>query len=150
MREKLIFSMGHSTRKFEEFINIIKKYSIKNVVDVRRFPGSRKFPHFAREFMEKKLSEEGINYFWLGEFLGGKRKGEKGKLWSGYLKHMETVEFKKGLETLVEISEKDRTLFLCAERMVFKCHRRFIAKKLIERGFKVIDIVDEKKEIILK
>ena len=63
---------------------------------------------------------------------------------------METDEFKKGIEKLITMAEKLPTVFFCAEKLFFKCHRKFIAKKLTERGFRVIDIIDERKEIQIK
>jgi|Deesub1362B_J571_1020462.scaffolds.fasta_scaffold00085_61 uncharacterized protein (DUF488 family) len=150
MSEKVVFSMGHSTRDFKDFVFLLKKYYIKNAVDIRRYPFSRKFPHFNRDFLEDNLKRNGINYLWLGELLGGRRKSGKGKLWSGYLKHMQTEDFKKGIEKIEELIKKGNTVFFCAEKLFFKCHRKFIARKFIEKGYSVIDIVDDKRELKIK
>ncbi len=150
MSGKVVFSMGHSTRNLKNFVSLLKKYSIRNAVDVRRYPFSRKFPHFNKDFLKNNLKRNGINYLWLGELLGGRRKGEKGKLWSGYLKHMQTKEFKKGIKEIEKLIKKGNTIFFCAEKLFFKCHRKFIARKFIEKGYNVIDIVDESRDLKLK
>ncbi len=67
-----LFTIGHSNRSFDEFLSLLKKFQIETIVDIRRFPSSRKFPHFNREMLQKLLSEQGIEYLWL-EALGGRR-----------------------------------------------------------------------------
>lgn len=150
MSEKRVFSAGHSNRSLDDFIEILKNYNIKNAVDVRRFPSSRKFPHFNKDHIEKKLKENGINYIWLGEFLGGKRKGKSNIPFGSYVEYMKTKNFEEGIEKLLEIQKTGKTIFFCAERFFWKCHRKFIARKLKEKGLEVIDILEKGKEFIIK
>lgn len=134
----MIYTIGHSTRKWEEFVKILKVYKIKAIADVRHFPSSKKFPWFCKENMEKALEKEDIKYFWIEE-LGGYRKG-------GYINHMKTEEFTKGIEKLLEITEKEENLaILCAELLWWRCHRRFISDFLVKKGIRVVHIWDENK-----
>ncbi len=133
---KEIYTIGTSTRSLEEFIEILKNYKIKIAVDVRSFPKSRRFPYFNKEELSKSLESRGIKYVYLGKELGGFRKG-------GYEKHMETDEFKKGIEILENLAQKEKTVFFCCEKLYFKCHRRFISLALLQKGWKVYHIIDK-------
>jgi len=128
-----IFSFGHSTRKLEDFIAILKKNRVELVADVRRFPGSRKYPWFCRESLETSLKDNGIGYIWLGESLGGFRKG-------GYEAHTETGEFREGIEKLESLALANRVSFMCAEAFEGRCHRKHIARELEKRGWQVVRI----------
>jgi len=129
---KLIFTVGHSNRNLDEFTALLKEHGVQCVIDVRRFPRS-KFSHFNRENLELALREVGICYKYLGDLLGGFRKG-------GYEAYMKSSEFQKGLEVLSGMCENARCAIMCAERLYFKCHRRFIAKVLEEMGWKAIHL----------
>ncbi|MEM5828483.1 MAG: DUF488 domain-containing protein [Candidatus Aenigmatarchaeota archaeon] len=122
--KRIVFTIGHSNRKIEEFIELLKKHSVKILVDIRRFPSSRKFPWFNKDSLRDILKEYGIEYIHLEE-LGGYREG-------GYENYMKTEEFKKGFKKLIELINKDIVCIMCAERFYWKCHRRFIIKKLKE------------------
>ncbi len=130
MEKGNIYDIGHSTRSKEVFISILKKRSIELVVDVRRFPRSRKFPHFDMEVMRDYLSKEGIDYIWMGEKLGGFRKG-------GYEEWSKTASFAQCIEELEKLSLKKKTVILCAEGFYMRCHRRFILEKMTKSGWKV-------------
>ncbi len=133
-----VYTVGHSNRSLGEFLRILKLYGISVIIDVRRWPRSRVVPWFCREVLENALHKEGIGYIWLGELLGGYRPG-------GYVKYMESEAFRRGLEQLVEIVNRVEQGFpaiMCRERLWFKCHRRFIADKLVELGYEVIHIID--------
>lgn len=132
---KKIFTVGTSDNSLADFIAILKNYRIKIAIDVRSFPVSKRFPHFNREQISKALEEVGIKYFYFGKQLGGFRKG-------GYEKYMETEEFQRGIEELENVVNDDIAVIFCCERLFFKCHRRFIAKVLEQRGWKVYHIVD--------
>lgn len=134
---KEIFTIGHSTRKLEEFLEILKKFKIEVLVDVRHFPNSRHNPQFNKEVLEKKLQKEGIKYYWL-EKLGGFREG-------GYLSYTQTKNFEEGLNELIEIAKGKLTAIMCAEILWFKCHRKYIADKLKERGIEVLHIFNKEK-----
>ena len=138
----LVWTLGTSNRSLEDFIEKIKSYRIGVVVDVRRFPRSR-FSYFCREELEGVLEGVGVRYLYLGDRLGGYREG-------GYIKHMESEDFREGLSILEDVSRRERALILCSERFPWRCHRRFIASELEGRGFRVIHIIDKGKEWIRK
>jgi uncharacterized protein (DUF488 family) len=128
MNLSVIWDIGHSTRKLEDFLKILKKNNIELLVDVRRFPSSKKFPHFNKENLEIELKKMGIEYLWLGEKLGGFRKG-------GYEKWMESDEFREGFQILKEKASKFKTAIMCAESYFMRCHRRFILELIRKNGW---------------
>ncbi|MEM4389035.1 MAG: DUF488 domain-containing protein [Candidatus Micrarchaeia archaeon] len=133
-----IWSIGHSTRSIVELIELLKHYGIEVVADVRRFPISRKFPWFARKSLSQILPANGINYIWLGEELGGFRKG-------GYEAFAETGEFATAVAELANLAKKKRVAVLCAEKLWWRCHRRYIANALAQQGWEVVHIFDKKR-----
>lgn len=132
-----IYSAGTSTRSETEFIELMKTYGIKTLADVRRFPTS-KLEHFRRENLEVYLKRESITYVYLGDELGGYRKG-------GYEAHLLTEEFMQGLKKLERLALNEPTVFVCAERLPWRCHRRFIGNALRNRGWEVIHIIEKDK-----
>lgn len=130
----LIYSIGHSNRDLSQFISVLKKYRIKLVIDVRRFPTS-KFDRFKKENLERILRENNIEYKHLPS-LGGYR--------GGYQKYMTTREWKNSYLRLKEFATQLTTVFMCAERYPFRCHRRQIAKRLKSEGWRVIHILNDK------
>lgn len=129
-----IYTIGHSTLRGEEFLALLREFSIKIVADVRRFPTSKKHPQFARRALEAELARAGIRYVGLGEELGGYRKG-------GYEAHMKTAAFASGVRGLLELGGAGRIAVLCAERDPQRCHRRFLAAYLVQRGVRVVHIL---------
>lgn len=125
-----IWDIGHSTRTEKDFITLLHKNRIEAVVDVRRFPSSKKFPHFGKEHLTKVLKKNSIDYLWLGEKLGGFRKG-------GYENWINTDEFASGIYELEEKAHEKRTAFMCAEADFARCHRKFIIKSLELKGWNV-------------
>ncbi len=134
---KRIYSIGTSTRSIDEFFSLLRAYGIETVVDVRRFPTSR-FEHFSRDRFAKSLRECGLRYIYLGTELGGYRRG-------GYEKYLSTDTYREGLSKLMEIGSCSVTTFLCAERLPWRCHRRWIGNSLMGKGWEIIHIVDEKR-----
>jgi uncharacterized protein (DUF488 family) len=141
-RESQIFTIGHSTRNLDEFVEIIRCYSVSVLVDVRHFPRSRRNPQFNKNNLEIKVPESGIQYFWIEE-LGGFRPG-------GYEKYMDSEDFKSGLDKFMNIAEQKRTTIMCAELLWFGCHRGSIASLLTKAGWDVIHIFDKKRAQIHK
>jgi len=148
-----IWSIGHSTRRIDEFISLLKENQIKLLVDVRTFPGSKRYPHFNREALAKSLNAHGIRYEHFPE-LGGKRKSRpdsRNTAWRnasfrGYADYMETERFQKGIERLLEIaSEAGATAIMCAEAVWWRCHRSLIADYLKARGVEVLHILSANK-----
>jgi uncharacterized protein (DUF488 family) len=134
---KRIYSIGTSTRSLDEFISLLRTYGIETVADVRSFPSSR-FEHFRKDRFEKSLGESGFRYVYLGTELGGYRKGS-------YEKYLSTSNYREGLSKLMEIGSSSVTTFLCAERLPWRCHRRWIGESLMWAGWEVIHIINEKR-----
>lgn len=134
---KRIYTLGTSRRTEEDFIEILLAYNIRSLIDIRRFPKS-KIIHFTRESLEKAIEREGIEYHFLGNELGGFRKG-------GYEAYTMTEDFKKGLQRLEEIASLKTSVIICAERFPWKCHRRWVARELRKRGWEIDHIIDKGK-----
>ena len=134
MEEKLrIWTIGHSNRSIDTFLELLGEHGTQVLVDVRSFPTS-KIEHFKREELEKWLPEHRIEYVWLGKELGGYRRG-------GYKRHMRTKLFREGVKQLLEIAEAERACIMCMEVNPKYCHRRFISAHLERKGVKVIHII---------
>lgn len=134
---KEIWDVGHSTLSFSAFGELLQKHRIECLADVRRFPTSRKSPHFCQEELRTKLSLLGIDYCWFGPSLGGYRRG-------GYESWMGSPEFEQGLEALEKLATQKRVAVMCAEKYFGRCHRRFILDLLANRGWKVNHIIQER------
>lgn len=130
------FSLGHGARPPEAFYRVLEAWGIRRLVDVRRFPRSRRHPHFSRDALERDCAQHEIEYVWMGDLLGGFRTG-------GYEAHLATGEFARGIERLEALARAGPTAFLCAERDPGRCHRRFIARELERRGWEVAHVIDE-------
>jgi uncharacterized protein (DUF488 family) len=143
-----VWTIGHSTRSLEEFLELLTENGIEAVADVRRYPGSRRWPHFAREPLEIALESRGLQYLWLPE-LGGRRTPKadspntawRSAAFRGYADYMETEEFAEGLGRLVNLASGLRTSIMCAESLWWRCHRGLIADVLRWLGFEVIHIL---------
>lgn len=136
------YTLGTDRRTEEDFVEILNSYGIGAVVDVRRFPKS-KIEIFSRENLERIIINNGMEYHFLGNELGGMRRG-------GYDEYTKTEDFMKGIDKLLEIINnafrKDHgCLILCAERFPWKCHRRYISRELKRRGVKTVHIIDKGK-----
>lgn len=130
------YSLGTSSRSKEEFAALLQSHGTELVIDVRRFPTSR-FKHFQQAELTKLLKALHIDYLHLGEQLGGYRKG-------GYQAFTTTPQFKQGIKTIKETARHKRSVILCAERLPWRCHRRFITSELEKRGWHTAHIIDEK------
>ncbi len=137
-----IWTIGHSNRSKEEFLNLLREHSIEVLADIRSFPTS-KIEHFKKENLEKWLPENGVEYVWLGKELGGYRKG-------GYKRHMRTKLFREGVQKLLEIAKRKRTCMMCMEKNPKYCHRRFLSAYLERKGVEVIHIIEKGQASILK
>lgn len=148
-----LWTIGHSTRKIDHFISLVEENGIKLVVDVRSFPGSRRYPQFNKEALADSLGQHGIRYEHFAN-LGGRRKPKhtsrnvawRNASFRGYADYMETEEFQKGIERLVDLtSEVGPAAIMCAEAVWWRCHRALISDYLKARGIEVIHIVDSNK-----
>lgn len=142
-----IYTIGHSTRTLDELIRLLRESGVERLADIRRFPGSRRFPHFSRESLAKALPEEGIEYVHMPE-LGGRRKevpnspntALRNGQFRGYADHMATAEFRDGIDRLL-ITEK-AVAIMCAEAVPWRCHRNFVSDELVRRGHEVLHILN--------
>ena len=143
-----VWTIGHSTRPLEGFLELLIANRIEAVADVRRYPGSRRWPHFAREPLSLALERRGLLYTWLPE-LGGRRRptsdspntGWRSEAFRGYADYMATEAFAEGLDRLVNLACGLRTSILCAESLWWRCHRGLIADVLRWLGFDVLHIM---------
>jgi len=127
-----IFTIGHSTHSLDELLELLMRYEIEEVVDIRSHPGSRHHPHFNRPVLQKAVETAGMEYRWAGEYLGGRPRGQKEtEGWSeGDVEHaLRKDRFRQGLERLVELATLKRTAILCAEEDPSHCHRSFLVAR---------------------
>jgi uncharacterized protein (DUF488 family) len=144
-----VWTIGHSTRTLEEFTDLLRTYRVEAIADVRRFPGSRRYPHFASEALADSLPTCGITYQWMPK-LGGRRKvqlGSPNTAWrnasfQGYADYTATDEFAEGVHALLALATQRRTAMMCAEAVWWRCHRSLVADVLKLRGIEVIHIMD--------
>jgi uncharacterized protein (DUF488 family) len=143
-----LWTIGHSTQSLDQFLELLAAHKIEAIADVRRYPGSRRWPHFAREPLAESLALRGIGYEWLPE-LGGRREplpdsrntGWRNAAFRGYADYMATEEFSQGLERLVTLAGGLRTAIMCAEAVWWRCHRGLIADALRCSGYEVFHIM---------
>ena len=144
----IVYTLGHSTLALEAFLALVRAHGILGIADVRRFPASRRHPHFAREALGDALAAAGITYTWLPG-LGGRRSGQRDSrhvAWQsaafrGYADHMDTDEFHAALDGLLELARERPTAILCAEAVPWRCHRQLIADALLVRGVEVRHVI---------
>jgi uncharacterized protein (DUF488 family) len=150
--QQTIYTIGHSTRSIEEFISLLKANEVAVLVDVRNFPGSRRYPHFNKEALENSLGEKAIQYVHMKE-LGGRRKPEQNSIntrwrstaFRGYADYMQTGVFQTTMEALADIALKHKTAYMCSEAVWWSCHRSLISDYLKIRDWKVLHIMSEDK-----
>jgi len=147
-----IYTIGHSNRPIEEFLALLQKHRIEQLVDVRLFPGSRTNPQFGREALQHSLNAAGIAYVHEPR-LGGRRRAAKDSTntgwrntsFRGYADHMATREFKAALASLVALAGERTTTVMCAEAVPWRCHRFLIADALTHAGWRVLHITGSAK-----
>ena len=145
---KTIWTIGHSTRSFGEFEAMLHSFNIELVVDIRSYPGSRKFPQFNKEALEVSLPQTNIRYVHL-KALGGRRNttpdskntGWRHAAFRGYADYMETGAFKDGIKELVKSALIQRTAYMCSEALWWRCHRSMVSDYLKVSGWKVMHIM---------
>jgi uncharacterized protein (DUF488 family) len=151
-RDVTLWTIGHSTREFEEMVGLLAENKIELLVDVRSFPGSRKFPQFNTESLKQTLPEHGVEYLHLKE-LGGRRRAKpdskntswRSEAFRGYADYMETEDFRKGIDELIDLAEEKRVAIMCSEAVWWRCHRSMIADFLKAAGVRVLHIMGDRK-----
>lgn len=133
-----IWTIGHSTSNFSEFVAALAAHQIQLLADVRAFPASRRYPHFNRAQLEAELPKAGIAYQWFGVALGGRRTPSRdtahialhNKSFRGYADHMLTPQFHNAILDLLDRAAISRTAIMCAEKLWWRCHRSMISDYL--------------------
>ena len=142
-----VFTVGHGARPIETFLAILVEARVEVLVDVRRFPGSRRHPQFGREALAAAVQGAGLRYRWEGEALGGRRHGRPGSrhnalrnaAFAAYADHMDTETFRNAVDVLLA---GERPAVMCAETLWWQCHRMLIADALVVRGADVVHLID--------
>jgi uncharacterized protein (DUF488 family) len=141
-----VFTIGHGTRPADELVACLREVDAMTLVDVRRFPGSRRNPQFGQAALAETLREAGIHYRHAVE-LGGRRSGEPGEerfgcirvaAFRSYAARMGTEEWQEALEDALS---EPLPCFMCAETLWTRCHRRLIAELLVARGHHVTHLI---------
>ena len=143
-----IFTIGHSTRTIEEFLEMLNSFNIKVLADIRRLPGSRKYPQFDQDALKKSLEENGIEYVYI-EDLGGRRKVSpdsknttwRNKSFQGYADYMETESFENGIKVLEKFAIEKNSAMMCSEAVWWRCHRSMVSDFLKAKGWEVLHIM---------
>lgn len=147
------FTVGHGTRSTDDLVGVLRVAGAARVIDVRRFPASRRHPHFERSALERDLAARGIAYEWRGTELGGRRSRRSGSRHTaltnpslrGYADYMDGDEFARALDRLQGDAREDPPFALmCAETLWWRCHRKLIADALTLRGIAVVHAIDER------
>jgi uncharacterized protein (DUF488 family) len=150
-----IWTIGHSTLSADDFVAVLQAHRIEVIADVRRFPGSRRHPHFGSAALAERLASDGIDYEWLAK-LGGRRRGEsmpehlgwRNPSFRAYAGYTWSEEFAQGLEQLLHVAAAARTAIMCSELLWWRCHRALIADVLRFTGVEVIHILSKDQEKI--
>ena len=145
-----IFTIGHSTREWMDFIELLTDHQIDLVADIRSYPSSRHYPQYNRETMEEALAVVSIGYVHLPA-LGGRRKPQpdspnttwRHPSFRGYADYMETPAFAAGIDRLTALARQHRTAYMCSEAVWWKCHRRMVSDYLTAHGWQVWHIQDQ-------
>ena len=147
-----IYTIGHSTRTFEQFVAILRSFDIRAVADVRLIPRSRRYPHFNNDHLNEHLPLHGIEYLPF-KSLGGRRRprkdspntGWRNESFRGYADFLMTPAFERALGDLIDAARERPTTTMCAEAVPWRCHRSLISDALLVRGWDVVDVIDEGK-----
>jgi uncharacterized protein (DUF488 family) len=142
-----IYTIGHSTRTFEEFVEILEAHTISLLVDIRTIPKSRHNPQFNADSLQHALPRKGIAYLHFPE-LGGLRKPRKDSVntgWQnasfrGFADYMQTRQFVSAIRKLMQLGRSQRLALMCAEGNPFRCHRSLVADALAVRNVHVLEI----------
>ena len=144
------YTIGHSTHSIDEFIELLKAYTITQLVDIRSVPGSRHNPQYGQAALQKSLTESGISYHYLKPLGGWKRgvsdeqnAGWRNASFRSYADYMQTPAFTAGINELLSLTDTTPTAIMCAEAVPWRCHRSLVADALTVRGIEVRDIMSK-------
>lgn len=144
-----VWTVGHSTLGETDFLSLLAAYRMEALADVRRFPASKRYPHFNAAALRSSLAAGGIEYLGLPS-LGGRRApvpGSSNTGWRnisfrGYADHIGSEEFASGMRELRSLAQRKRTAIMCAESLWWRCHRALISDVLKAGGWKVVHILN--------
>lgn len=145
----IVWTVGHSTRSLDAFLTVLTSHGIALLADVRRFPGSHRYPHFNAQPLATSLAAASMGYLALPE-LGGRRRPRpdsphtawRNQSFRGYADYMDTEPFRQGIDRLLEVVARQSTAIMCSEVLWWRCHRAMIGDYLKARGLSVIHIMD--------
>jgi uncharacterized protein (DUF488 family) len=144
---RILYTIGHSNRTLEAFLDLLDAHAVEELVDIRTIPRSRHNPQFGQERLAEALARKGVRYTHL-KALGGLRRpakdspnvGWRNAGFRGFADYMATAEFAAGLERLEAIAEQRKTAIMCAEAVPWRCHRSLVADALGLRGWQVLHV----------
>lgn len=155
MQNSVFYTIGHSSLKLDEFLQLLQSATITCVVDVRKLPGSNKFPHFNQQPLKKALAAAGIEYCYLRGLTGRRsrqaidpdiNKGWLQQSFHNYADHALLDDFQKDFARLLQLGKQYRVAIMCAEAVWWRCHRRIISDHLLAAKQQVLHIIGSKVE----
>lgn len=153
--QHLLYTVGHSTRRYEDLVATLRAWNVLTLVDIRHFTRSRSNPQFNAEILGPRLAADRISYVVMSA-LGGRRgrakdvdplrnSGWQVAAFKNYADYAETPAFAEALAELLELARNSTCAVMCAEVLWWRCHRRIVADYAITRGFRVLHIFTETK-----
>ena len=151
MQRRPLLTVGHGARSTDELVAVLRSAAVGRLVDVRRYPGSRRHPQFSRQAMASDLAARGVSYEWRGEELGGRRKPAEPTRhpewidpgFRGFADYADSPAFRAALQRLLADAAHDPPLaIMCAETLWWRCHRRLIADAVVAAGSHVVHLLD--------
>lgn len=147
-RSLTIFTIGHSTHPIDHFIELLQSNGVKQLIDIRTIPKSRRNPQFNSDALAASLRAAHIRYVHMKD-LGGLRHARKDSVnlgwrnasFRGYADYMQTPEFAHSIDRVVGLAEKGPAVLMCAEAVPWRCHRSLVADALLVRGVRVLEIL---------
>jgi uncharacterized protein (DUF488 family) len=147
--ERKVWTVGHSNRELEEFLEILRSHHVEAIADVRRFPGSRRYPQFGSDPLAEALAHIDVAYHHFPE-LGGRRTSDRANspntawrvaAFRAYADYMLTEPFAVAFKQLETLTRQRRTALMCAEALPWRCHRRLLADRFLALGYEVFDVM---------
>lgn len=146
--DRLVYTIGHSTRLSSELLDLLQENDVELIVDVRRYPGSRRHPQFSAAALESTLRQAGLGYR-HEPGLGGRRSGAddgpnaglRNRGFRAYADHMGSASFQEALGRILELADGGRPAVMCAEAVPWRCHRWLLSDALLARGAEVHHIL---------
>ena len=149
--QRHLYTIGHSTHSLDGFLGLLTRHGIESLADIRRYPGSRKYPHFNRDSLATALPRADVEYHWF-EALGGRRKqssdsprnlGLRNESFRAYADYMATPEFHEAVGRLLGLAGRKRMAYMCSEGLFWRCHRRLVSDYLLARGIVIQHILPD-------